>query len=539
MNLRQQQIAVFLGTVVIIFGLFGGGFWLITDRLTEEANLQTSLILARQVEIALADSLRQRALAAQRVSKSETEGSSSETEGSSSETGGSFWGFLGRLFPGKPETKPETPPKAPASPEITKTPPKAPPGPEIKGLMRAFMDRSSAIEAMWVLNSEGRILYSSRSSEEGKILRDSDMQEKLRRGVTTITSLRIGDHNYYDVFVPLQMPRGVQGPGGLRLWVNPASMTDLLAGMEKQLTVILVLAAVVALSSAFLTTALYTRRMGIIGEALRQAEAGTYQARPNYRRRDEVGASLDLIDRLVMKQRGASTTVGPLQRVSVAARTLAHEVKNPLNAMAIQVELLKNAARGKGSSPALDIPQQSFETLEASVRQVDHLVRDFSDYAAPVTLEKNAVDLALILNESVDAVKTQCEAQKVALEVSAPPAPWPLQGDATRLRQAFDNLLRNALEAQPGGGLIRVTGRKNGAQITLDFADDGPGVPAERRASLFEFGHSTKKGGSGIGLALSQLIMEAHGGSLQYENGKEPSRGAMFRVTLPLKQKEP
>ncbi len=511
MSLRQQQIAVFLGTVAIIFGLFGGGFWLITNRLTEEANLQTSLILARQVEIALADSLRLRAIAAQ-------------TESASADSG-SFWDFLGRLFPGKSGAKP-------------KTPPKTPPSAEIKGLMRAFMDRSSAIEVMWVLNSEGRVLYSSRSSEEGQTLSDADMQEKLRQGVTTIASRSIGDNSYYDVLVPLQMPQGVQGPGALRLWINPASMTDLLAGMEKQLTVLLVLAGVVALSSAFLTTALYTRRMRIIGEALRQAEAGTYQARPAYRRRDEVGASLDLIDRLVMKQRGASASVGPLQRVSVAARTLAHEVKNPLNAMAIHLELMKNVARGKSSSPAGDIPQQSLETLEASIRQVDHLVRDFSDYAAPVTLEKNPLDLALILDESLDAVKTQCSAQKVALEVNAPAAPWPLQGDATRLRQAFDNLLRNALEAQPGGGLIRVTGQKNGARITLDFADAGPGVPPDRRGALFEFGHSTKKGGSGIGLALSQLIMEAHGGSLQYENGKETSQGATFRITLPLEQKE-
>jgi signal transduction histidine kinase len=513
MNLRQQQIAVFLGTVAIIFGLFGGGFWLITDRLTTEATLQTSLVLAHQIEIALADSLQQRALAAQ-----------SEPSASGS---GSFWDFLGRIFPGNQPGKPA--PKGAG---------KTPPSPEVRGLMRAFISRSSGIEAMWVLNAEGRVLYASRSVEEGRFLDDAQMQANLHQGETSIVSRKRAEGTYYDVLVPLQMPKGVQGPGGLRLWINPASMTDLLEGMEQELTLLLVLGAVVALFSALLTTALYTRRFRIISEALRQAEAGTYQ-RPRYRSRDEVGASLDLIDRLVMKQRGASASIGPLHRVSVAARTLAHEVKNPLNAMAIHLELLKNVARGKSLSPTLDIPQQSLETLEASVRQVDHLVRDFSDYAAPVALEKNAVDLALVLSESVDAVKTQCAAQKVVLEVNAPPAPWPLQGDATRLRQAFDNLLRNALEAQPGGGLIKVTAHKNGAQITLDFADAGPGVPADRRASLFEFGSSTKKGGSGIGLALSQLIMEAHGGSLQYENGKEASQGAMFRVTLPLKEKGP
>ena len=505
MSLRQQQIAVFLATVIIIFGLFGGGFWIITERLTAEATLQTSLVLARQVEVALADSLQQRALAAQ-----------SQPAGASS---GSFWDFLGRLFPGNPQNK------------TAKPPPKAPRSPEIRGLMRAFMDRSSEIEAMWVLNSEGRVLYSSRSGEEGQTLSDAEMQESLRRGIRTILSRKQGENSYYDVLVPLQMPKGVQGPGGLRLWINPASLNDLLEGIEQQLTILLIVAGIVALSAAFLTTALYTRRFRIIGEALRQAEAGTYQARPNYRSRDEVGASLDLIDRLVMKQRGASANVGPLQRMSVAARTLAHEVKNPLNAMVIHLELLKNAA---GKRDSLDVPQQSVETLEASIRQVNHLVKDFTDYTAPVTMEKKPVDLAAILDESLDAVREQCSAQKIALEIETPPAPWPLEGDSTRLRQAFDNLLRNALEAQPDGGLIKVTGHRNGAQIALEFADGGPGIPADRRDSLFEFGHSTKKGGSGIGLALSQLIMEAHGGSLQYQNGSGAARGATFRITLPL-----
>ncbi|HWP56522.1 MAG TPA: HAMP domain-containing sensor histidine kinase [Candidatus Acidoferrales bacterium] len=509
MSLRQQQIAVFLVTVIIIFGLFAGGFWIITNRLTAEASLQTSLVLARQVEIALADSLRQHALAARSQP--------------AAQESGSFWDFLGRLFPGNPKDK------------RAKPPPKPPRTPEIRGLMRAFMDRSSEIEAMWVLNSEGRVLYSSRSGEEGQTLDDPQMQENLRRGVTTILPRQQGERSYYDILVPLEMPKGVQGPGGLRLWINPASLTELLEGIEEQLTILLIAAGVVAFGAAFLTTALYTRRFRIVREALRQAEAGTYQARPNYRSRDEVGASLDLIDRLVMKQRGASATAGPAQRMSVAARTLAHEVKNPLNAMAIHLELLKNAAQ-KSDSP--EVPPESLSVLETSVRQINQLVRDFTDYAAPVVMEKKPIDAAKILEESLDAVKSQCSAQNVALQVATPPAPWRLEGDATRLRQAFDNLLRNALEAQPNGGAIKVTGERNGAKITLDFADEGPGVPPERRSSLFEFGHSTKKGGSGIGLALSQLIMEAHGGSLEYHDGNHAGRGATFRITLPLQRED-
>ena len=88
--------------------------------------------------------------------------------------------------------------------------------------------------------------------------------------------------DYYDVWVPLQMPTGVRSPGGLRLWINPADWTGLLSGLWRQLTLLFALGGGVALLSAFLTTALYTRRFRLISDTLRQAEAGTYAARPQY-----------------------------------------------------------------------------------------------------------------------------------------------------------------------------------------------------------------------------------------------------------------
>jgi two-component system CheB/CheR fusion protein len=102
------------------------------------------------------------------------------------------------------------------------------------------------------------------------------------------------------------------------------------------------------------------------------------------------------------------------------------------------------------------------------------------------------------------------------------------------LRQTFDNLLRNAMEAQPDGGEIHVEASHIGNQLTVDISDSGPGVPPERRAEMFEFGKTTKVGGSGIGLPLSQLIVESHGGSLVFQDRNGNGKGATFRLTLPL-----
>jgi signal transduction histidine kinase len=328
------------------------------------------------------------------------------------------------------------------------------------------------------------------------------------------------------------MPEGVRSPGGLRLWLNPADWTGLLSGLWRQLTLLFVLGGGVALIAAFLTTTLYTRRFRLIADTLRQAEAGTYATRPRYASHDEVSASLDLIDRLVMKQRKSVSAPAPVQRLAIAARTLAHEVKTPLNALAIHLEVLRNkitAANGDDHQS-----QRSISVLDSSIRQVDRLVHDFTDYSAPVTMERKSIDVAEVLNTSLEAIGSACAAKKITLSKELAAGPWQLQGDATRLRQTFDNLLRNAMEAQPDGGQIHVCAKTSGDHLTVDISDAGPGVPPERRAEMFEFGKTTKVGGSGIGLPLSQLIAESHGGSLAYLDRNGDGRGALFRLTLPM-----
>jgi signal transduction histidine kinase len=506
MSLRQQQVAVFCATVAVIFGILGAGIWLIAQRLTTEATLQTALLMARQVEIALADSLRERSI----VVGPRQSPRSPDT----------FWDFLGKLLPNNPERRSSPGP-------LRYTPPRHD---EVKGLMRAFVDRSASIAAMWVVNAEGNLLYTSVDGARGKTPASETLMERLRRGETIINARRQGKIDYYDVWVPLQMPANVRSPGGLRLWINPADWTGLLSGLWRQLTLLFVLGGGVALFAAFLTTALYTRRFRLISETLRQAEAGTYAARPTYSSDDEVGASLDLIDRLVMKQRKSVGVPAPVQRLAVAARTLAHEVKTPLNALAIHLEVLRGKSDADGDNGKQS--ERSIAALESSLRQVDRLVRDFTDYSAPVTMEKKPLDVAEVLNASLDALGTICAGKKIQLSRQLADGPWAIQGDGTRLRQTFDNLLRNALEAQPDGGEIHVKADKKTTELIVHISDAGPGVPPDRRAEMFEFGKTTKAGGSGIGLPLSQLIVESHGGSLVYQESN--GRGATFRVTLPL-----
>ena len=146
-------------------------------------------------------------------------------------------------------------------------------------------------------------------------------------------------------------------------------------------------------------------------------------------------------------------------------------------------------------------------------------------------MERKPLDVAAVLRTSLEAIGSACAAQKITLTEEGIQGPCEIHGDPTRLRQAFDNLLRNAMEAQPDGGEIHVVTNKDHAQVSVDINDAGPGVSPEQQPELFEFGKTTKPGGSGIGLPLSQLIVEAHGGSLTYRGNEN---GATFRLIFPL-----
>src|SRR5205814_3779361 len=214
-SLRLQQILVFVGTLVLIFGLFAAGILLVAKRLTTEATLQTALLLARQVEIALTQSLQQPPQASPQAAAPSAP--QRETPSRSS-----FWDFLGRLYPGN-APQPQTPPakSAPAAPPSRRT--------QVQGLIQAYIDRNASIQAMWALNAEGKILYSSRSREQGQTLSDPGLKTNLAQGITTIETRQEDGQTYFDVLVPLQMPQGVRGPGGLRLWIDPTDWSGLIS----------------------------------------------------------------------------------------------------------------------------------------------------------------------------------------------------------------------------------------------------------------------------------------------------------------------
>lgn len=205
---------------------------------------------------------------------------------------------------------------------------------------------------------------------------------------------------------------------------------------------------------------------------------------------------------------------------------VAHAIKNPLNAIALRLELLRTRVL-----PEIPETEAEMEIIAQEIARLDRVVRTFLDFTRPVVLNSAEFDLRETVGGVLDLVRPEAEGCGVRMETESPAAPARVCGDRELLRQAILNIIRNALDAMPGGGRLGVRVFRDGSAVVLAISDTGPGIPDENREQIFELYFSTKEKGSGIGLAMTFRAVQLHGGSIEVES--EPGHGATFSIRLP------
>jgi signal transduction histidine kinase/ActR/RegA family two-component response regulator len=219
---------------------------------------------------------------------------------------------------------------------------------------------------------------------------------------------------------------------------------------------------------------------------------------------------------------------------------LSHELRNPLNAMLGWLRLLRG---GTLDAPAT---RRALDVIERSVDQQRRLIADLLDtsriVAGKLTLKMEPVDLPALVGGVVEAARPGFEAKSVTLTSSVLATAGTVQGDPERLRQVVENLLSNALKFTPEGGLVTVTlARGEGDTARLTVADTGIGISADFLPHIFErfrqadSASTRSQAGLGLGLAIVQYVVQAHGGSLRASSGG-PGKGATFRVDLRVRK---
>ncbi|MCA3011290.1 MAG: HAMP domain-containing protein [Myxococcaceae bacterium] len=223
-----------------------------------------------------------------------------------------------------------------------------------------------------------------------------------------------------------------------------------------------------------------------------------------------------------------------LAAVGRVSAQVAHEVRNPLSSIGLNVELLGDQLES-ATFPEPDGGPEARRLLAAVTREVDRIAGLTEEYLKLARLPAptlRAEDLSTIVTSVVGFSRAELERGKVTVTTSLPAGPVPVQADEGQLRQVFLNLFRNARDAMPDGGALEVRLEVAGAEAVVQVCDTGPGVAPEVQARLFEPFFSTKSRGTGIGLSLSRQIVEAHGGSIGL--GESSARGSTFVMRFPL-----
>ena len=206
---------------------------------------------------------------------------------------------------------------------------------------------------------------------------------------------------------------------------------------------------------------------------------------------------------------------------------VAHEVKNPLNAMSIHLELLKQ----KLHDPSAEVAR-NLEVLGGEIHRLDRVVQGFLRFLRPQTLELLPLDLNKLLGEVAHLAEMQGAHGGVSIVLDLDHEIVAINGDDELLLQAFLNLVLNACQAMPHGGTVTLSTERTPQGTTrAHVIDQGVGIPAEERDKIFRLYYTTKPDGNGIGLSLVYRIVQMHGGNIDVSS--EVGRGTTMTVTFP------
>jgi len=220
-------------------------------------------------------------------------------------------------------------------------------------------------------------------------------------------------------------------------------------------------------------------------------------------------------------------TADRLAAINRVSGGVAHEVKNPLNAILLHVEV----ARSKLERGDNDVAPQ-MEIISREILRLDRVVKTFLDFNRPVELNLANVPLQDLVNEIVELAKPQAEAGRIQVRVDQQADGVEVRVDRDLLKQAVLNVVVNAMQAMADGGELVFESFSTEDTAGIRISDTGPGIPEELRDKIFRLYFTTREEGSGIGLAMTFRIVQLHDGTIDFTS--EPGKGTTFTIRLPI-----
>jgi two-component system, sporulation sensor kinase E len=224
-----------------------------------------------------------------------------------------------------------------------------------------------------------------------------------------------------------------------------------------------------------------------------------------------------------------------LNAVTLLAAGVAHELGNPLNSLNIHLQLLERDLRRDRGDVSHEELLESVRIARSEVGRLDTIINQFLGAVRPAHASRSLVSINATIRESLAFLDPEIKDRDVIVQEELAEGLPPIPANSDQLKQAFYNLIKNALQALSHGGILRVTTSRSDTHLQISFEDNGTGISVEDMAHITEPYFTRKKTGSGLGLFLVQRILHEHGGYLELLS--EPGRGTTARILLPLAER--
>ena len=227
--------------------------------------------------------------------------------------------------------------------------------------------------------------------------------------------------------------------------------------------------------------------------------------------------------RQIESQLNVASRLASISRLTSGA---AHEIKNPLNSIALHLEVLKTKLDGSSADAAAEM-----EVIGREIRRLDRVVKSFLDFTRPVDVKMERVDLVSLLHEVTTLVRPHADRQKVRVDLREQANSAPVQGDRDLLIQAILNVVVNGIQAMEQGGRLQIRTELASGACLVTIRDQGGGIPDELRNKIYNLHFTTKSSGSGIGLAMTFRVVQLHGGTIDFTS--RSGEGTEFQLRFP------